>query len=166
MHPDMTEYSIIIDLTRDICQAPGVKKCMSIIVEESQGNVPSIIPAPLRKFTDAAENKKPGRNMLAGFAGSCSNQLQSCWGTWIRTRINGSKVRCPAVGRSPTVSGYGITPCRADSRGVTGRRAARRAAAPAPARWPRHAHWSADGPARPLAAGLPPTPAPSALPVR
>lgn len=33
---------------------------------------------------------------------SCSDNFLSCWGTWIRTRINGSKVRSSAVELSPT----------------------------------------------------------------
>jgi DNA invertase Pin-like site-specific DNA recombinase len=37
-------------------------------------------------------------------AEQCSNHVQKVWGTWIRTKINGSKVRCPAIGRFPNLT--------------------------------------------------------------
>lgn len=52
-----------------------------------------------REYGTASTNKTSSINTDAG----CSDWFQSVWGTWIRTKINGSKVRCPAIGRFPNM---------------------------------------------------------------
>jgi DNA invertase Pin-like site-specific DNA recombinase len=55
------------------------------------------------KATSKGKKAKTAGNSSGLGSGNCSDSFLSCWGTWIRTRINGSKVRCPAVGRSPNI---------------------------------------------------------------
>ncbi len=45
--------------------------------------------------------KQSGGDYPAASSQKCSTLIQPCWGTWIRTKIDGSKVRCPTIGRFP-----------------------------------------------------------------
>lgn len=84
------------------------------VVVSRDGNVVSLKLRPpfaylqqirVQVSQELVTKKEEAGNFTGSFSQKmCSDSVQMCWGTWIRTRINGSRNHCSAVELSP--NGY------------------------------------------------------------
>ncbi len=91
-----------------------LRQIVERVIVSEDGNVRFVLRSPfayLRELSDQLQggraNKpgngyaKSGRLTTAASCSGCSNSLHVCWGTWIRTKINRSRICSSAVELSP-----------------------------------------------------------------